>query len=151
MENLTPKLHYATWLDGDPARACVDPQRIADALPHGSGIDGNWHITVLRNGDVQVSGEYHAMDDNGMYCGWRGFKFTVRKARKLESNALTGPCAGKVQVLKRPGDIYLDSFRGGADAGDYLYESVECSLSDAGLLTQRSEVVDAAQADSVRS
>lgn len=146
MDNLTKPLHYATRLDGDPAKACIDVHKLADSLPHGSGIDGDWHVTVLRNGDVRVDGEYHAMND-GYYDGWRSFKFFIRKARKLEAHALGGPCEGKVQITRRPGDIYLGTFTGGGGDGDWLYETVRYALSEAGLLTHRHEIVDATDMD----
>ena len=83
-----------------------------------------------RYGDIIIYGEYHAMDDNGYYCGWRNFRFSVRRSKRTEHHALTGPCAGKWQVTRVKGRPYLMSFVGGGDARDYLYESVSWPLAD---------------------
>src|ERR1039458_9134377 len=93
MENLTPSLWYRTWLDNATDRTpVVDVHKLADLLPHGSGIDSDWTIRVQRNGDVTVYGSYHAMNENGFYVGWRNFRFTVRKWRKADkTQALHGP------------------------------------------------------------
>ena len=57
MKNLTPSLHYHTWLDTtNEASPVVDIHKLADLLPHGSGIDSDWAIKVQRNGDVAVYG-----------------------------------------------------------------------------------------------
>ncbi len=155
--NLTPGLCYRTTLENPYNRQpCVDVQALADCLPHGGGIDGNWTIEVLRDGAVRCHGEYHAMDENGYYCGWRNFRFTLRPAKKNVFYTLTGPCEGefqvtvlfthsrlprspitlafepcegKFQVTKVKGKVYLESFTGGGDARDYLYDDISYALS----------------------
>ena len=129
--NLTPGLWYRTTLENTYNRQpCVAVQVLADCLPHGSGIDGDWTIEILRDGAVRCHGEFHAMDENGFYCGWRNFRFTLRPAKKNVFHALTGPCEGKFQVTKVKGKVYLESFIGGGDAGDYLYQDVSYVLSE---------------------
>jgi hypothetical protein len=98
-------------------------------LPHGSGIDGDWHVQVRRNGDVQVTGEYHAMNDSG-YCGWRTFRFALVRAQRNEYTALCGPCAGQWQVTKVKGRVYFQPVRGGGDAGDYLHDTCYWPVAD---------------------
>ena len=132
MDDLTPKLHYHTWLyNPEPAcTPCVDAQKLADCLPHGSGIDGDWNIDVNRHGDLVVYGEYHAMNEGG-YCGWVSFRFRIGRATKNEYHALSGPSAGKYQVTRRKGVVYLLSLTGGgAEHGDYLYDTVAPVLAD---------------------
>jgi hypothetical protein len=85
---------------------------------------------VKRNGDVSVVGEYHAMNENGYYCGWRSFRAMITKCRKQETVKLTGPMEGKWQVTRVKGRAYLTGFIGGGDAEDYLYDVVSSSLGD---------------------
>lgn len=126
--------------------AVVDLAELANILPHGSGIDGDWYISVQRNGDLTVTGEYHAMNEHGYYCGWRTFRFTLRRARKNVYHPLTGPSIGKFQVTKIKGQVYLESFRGGGDAADYLYDTVSHALSEIGIHSMSSHVVDSEDA-----
>lgn len=125
MENLSPSRWYRTNYD-NPHNAVpvVDVHQLAELLPHGSGIDGNWRIVARKNGDLVVYGEYHAMNEHGMYCGWRNFRFTIVRVKRDVRNPLCGPCLGKTQIVHRAGDIILDVFVGGGDAKDYLYDSV---------------------------
>jgi len=128
--NLTPGLWYRTIMENKYNRqACVDVQQLADCLPHGSGIDGNWTIEILKDGAIRCHGEYHAMNENGYYCGWRNFRFTLRPAKKNVFHTLTGPCEGEFQVTKVKGKVYLESFIGGGDARDYLYDDISYALS----------------------
>ena len=140
--------------------AVVNLRKLADALPHGSGIDGDWSVTVCRNGDVTVYGEYHAMSESG-YCGWRNFRFGIRRAVRNKYTALNplwwcGVCDAKHysanqpticphckeepsngwvkhqqwQVTKVKGTDYLMAFVGGGDASDYLYDCIWQPLAD---------------------
>ena len=133
MSNLTPTLWYRTELDNPhDAGPIVDVNKLAECLPHGSGIDGDWRIEVKRNGDITCHGEYHAMDENGSYCGWRNFRFSIRRHRGANKiHPLGGPCAGKFQVLKVKGRIYFDTFVGGGDASDYLFDTCYFAVVDA--------------------
>ncbi len=109
----------------------VDLAKLADCLPHGSGIDSDWHIKVKRTGDVVVSGEYHAMNGAGYYDGWRNFHFTLERCKRNEYKPLVGPCAGQYQVTRIRGTVYLVRWVGGGDAADYLYDTCAIAVSDA--------------------
>lgn len=50
--------------------------KLADLLPHGSGIDCDWTLDVKR-GKVVASNSYHAMDEWGSYDGWADFYIAV--------------------------------------------------------------------------
>lgn len=125
--NLTPTLHYATRLDGDSSRAVVSVDLLADRLPHGSGIDGDWHITVRRNGDLSLYADYHMMNDGGYYCGWRTLRASIVKCRREELHMLNTP--GFAQILHQPGDIILKTHHNG-DAGDYFHDVLDSALGD---------------------
>jgi hypothetical protein len=51
--------------------------RLVDILPHGSGIDAEWQIEQLRNGNVVANCSYHGMDEHGYYDGWQDFKIVI--------------------------------------------------------------------------
>ncbi len=51
-------------------------RRIAEALPHGSGIDSDWHIEEKGN-KIYAYNSYHCMDECGMYCGWQDFYVVI--------------------------------------------------------------------------
>ena len=43
-------------------------------LPHGSGIDGDWHIEVnLEKAKVRCYNFFHCMNESGMYDGYADF------------------------------------------------------------------------------
>jgi len=47
-----------------------DAETILDALPHGSGINGNWHVAQLssKRRRYHCGNTFYAMNDVGMYC-----------------------------------------------------------------------------------
>jgi len=149
--NLLPGLWYKVKLDGDEhdeRRACVNLRALADALPHGSGLDTDWSVSVARNGNVSLQTEYHGMDNGGMYNGWRPVHATLARVARTEYRALGGPCEGQYQVLARRGDIRL-TVRARGDLGDYLYEYLDSTLREAGILRSTIEptLVDRATAE----
>ena len=100
-----------------------DMVKFAEALPHGSGIDGNWHIQVQGNGNVMVTGEYHHMNSNGFYDGWSGFKLRMSRLEKDVWNPSKGPCEGKVQRIHKKGDVVFRVTGGRReDDRDYFHE-----------------------------
>ena len=44
-----------------------------DELPHGSGIDCDWHATLNTTGKVVAHNSYHVMNEWGSYVGWADF------------------------------------------------------------------------------
>lgn len=51
---------------------------IAQKLPHGSGIDGDWTIEEKGN-KIYAYNSYHCMDEYGGYCGWQDFYIVMTK------------------------------------------------------------------------
>jgi hypothetical protein len=49
-------------------------EALLDLLPHGSGINSDWHIKKTGK-RFSCTNTYEAMDENGMYC--HNYKFTV--------------------------------------------------------------------------
>jgi len=47
-------------------------------LPHGSGIDANWSWDEEQGDCLSFHNEWHALDNNGCYCGWIPFEVIVR-------------------------------------------------------------------------
>lgn len=49
---------------------------VANELPHGSGIDCDLRFDLDKSSGnrLVIHGEYHLMDENGMYDGWAAFK-----------------------------------------------------------------------------
>ncbi len=125
---------YKTYVEGEEneARACVNIDDLSAALPHGSGIDGDWYIFVAKNGNVHARTEYHRMNEHGSYCGWIPVNVILRRATRDNVRELCGPCAGQTQTLWRKGDVVF-SLRARAEDADYLHETVFYALKDAGL------------------
>jgi len=111
MENRTKELHYTTYVEGDV------PQGLEDYLPHGSGIDADWHLE--KKGEVILaSNSYHAMDEYGGYCDWWDFTVELK---------IVG---GKVEI----GDITfaddLEDCPCGDVLDDLIWQSLNASLGE---------------------
>lgn len=54
-------------------------QSLFDKLPHGSGINGTWHITQSKHKSnvYYASCDYEAMNENGYYCHVYHFTFAL--------------------------------------------------------------------------
>lgn len=52
--------------------------KVARELPHGSGIDGTWHIEE-KDDKIVASNSYHKMDEHGFYVGWQDFTVEIPK------------------------------------------------------------------------
>ncbi len=127
MEDIRPDgAWYAVYLDGDASRAVVDVHAVSKALPHGSGLDTDWHITVRRNGDLALATELHTMDKHGCYSGWRTVRASVKRVRAEVRHQLGS--GGYYQVTNRLGDIVLAVATRG-DLGDCLYETLYDALA----------------------
>jgi hypothetical protein len=121
---------YTVRIDGD-GEPCVDLQELADKLPHGSGIDDDWYVTICKNGNLLVSSSFHEMDEWGGYCGWRNFSFRIYRAKTTKRHPLKGPCAGKVQIIHKRGDILMSGVRGTnkPDLNEYLDDMLAQELA----------------------
>lgn len=77
-------------------------------MPHGSGIDGTNRLmckydkagTVV---EMIVTGEYHFMNDNGMYDGW--YKFSVHVRPSLQFGMVTD-----IRIAKRMRDYGINEY-----------------------------------------
>jgi hypothetical protein len=123
---------------------------LAEELPHGSGIDCQWSVVFpvnpLFRGNFYFHNEYHAMNENGMYDGYYSFKVTLFRHKRDEKHALCGPCAGKVQVTHRKGDLdfKVTGIRGKYhDALEWIHEGVYLAWEKYGIGKMRNEQVDA--------
>lgn len=72
--------------EGTQATPRTSLEELAAKLPHGSGLDGNWWITIRRDGGLTLRTDYHAMNDNGYYVGW--FPVVVVLNRKQDDHGL---------------------------------------------------------------
>ncbi len=52
---------------------------VSEYLPHGSGIDGKIAVDLTKSNEkkIVIDFEYHCMDGNGYYCGWRNYTVIV--------------------------------------------------------------------------
>lgn len=128
----------------------ITDEQLINALPHGSGIDCDWRIERQRNGKVHAYNSFHMMDENGMYDGWQDFYILLYAYKTDIRHKLSGPCAGKVQVTHKAGDIDFDVYSVGGwsrrnsayDLRSYLAETIGYSLEQAGIVDGlRSDVI----------
>lgn len=91
----------------DRARGAVD-----DLCPSGSGIDNGSKLDLERSTDSKLvfTVEYHHMDENGYYCGWRTYTVVVTPAFEGIVVSVTG--------------------RGDADTKDYLADVYRTALQE---------------------
>lgn len=66
---------YVDNLTEDQETAVMD---FMDDLPHGSGIDCDWHCT-MKGDYVLFSNSYHCMNENGYYEGYQDFTVKLNK------------------------------------------------------------------------
>ena len=57
----------------------LDTGRTID-LPHGSGIDDEWHVED-KGSYYRLDNAFHFMNDTGYYVGWQPFFLTVPKKK----------------------------------------------------------------------
>ena len=69
-------------------------------LPSGSGIDGEWAFQWQRN-RVLCRNAWHAMDENGFYCGWAHFTVILQYDQPVEDFHLTFAGDNFTQSLAR--------------------------------------------------
>lgn len=70
--------YYTVYFDDD---VCInDANYLAEHLPHGSGINGDWTFT-LQGKYIHAHNVYFAMDENGAYCHVWPFMVTIENRR----------------------------------------------------------------------
>lgn len=101
-------------------------------LPHGSGIDCNWDWDMGEDEILSLTNDYHAMDNNGMYCGYVHFKVIVCFIDdkfdfdvNMSQDDIDNIIADYEEIVNEDGEIetnapYLD------DLQDYLYQTIYC-------------------------
>jgi len=57
----------------DWSQFSTEERALLEDLPHGSGIDCDWHIEKAKSGKIVAHNSYHCMDDMGGYCGYADF------------------------------------------------------------------------------
>ena len=77
---------FARWTD-----TLTGP--LTDALPHGSGINGENTIDLDRStpDKVVIHTAFHHMDENGYYDGWTQHTVTIRPAFEGLHVTISGP------------------------------------------------------------
>ena len=116
---------------------------LAEALPHGSGVDCQWDIWAKSNG-TEFHNSYHSMNKNGMYDGWHNFKVVLFRHRREEKHPLKGICEGKFQITHRKGDwdFRIVGLNGKmADVKEMLYEDVGMAWEKFDVGKLRQEIV----------
>lgn len=56
---------------------------LANYLPHGSGVDSDWHIED-KGSYYRADCSYHCMDEMGYYDGWVDFYLTIPKKKPTD-------------------------------------------------------------------
>jgi hypothetical protein len=91
-------------------------EELVVVLPHGSGIDCDWtieHTYALR---FTCNNSFHAMDNNGFYCGYVDFQVTL----DLEKQSFDVSVSKEdIQAISK--DYEVDSSEAGGDEDD-LYD-----------------------------
>lgn len=127
---------------------CVDPEKLEDALPHGSGIDMDWKFEVCQNGNIFCHNSYHGMDEGGMYDGWQDFYVKIFRHRQDVVRKLEWCGVERIQVhhFKNDIDFYI-CFTGQRlkrswtyGLRDYLEETVHYCLTEAKIVDPRCPV-----------
>jgi len=80
-------------------------EMLLEVLPHGSGIDSDWHFEKRDDGSIQCLNYFHAMNSDGYYDGYMPFAFDVFIHDKDIIKRLKGPCEGQIQLLHYKGEI----------------------------------------------
>lgn len=98
---------------------------IENLLPHGSGINGTWQLTLLKNGKVLASNCFDAMNEVGMYCHYYDFTLTIEHI----------PTQGKYIIIPGKYEITRLNFHGqkenaccGYGLKDYIFETCDYAL-----------------------
>ena len=95
-------------------------EKLEYALAHGSGINGDWKFSMLKNGKIKATNFYHAMDENGFYCEIYDFNVILF----INESGIV-----KVERIEftRLNNRHKKEFFG---LEDYLWQTIELSLTD---------------------
>lgn len=125
----------------------ISEEKLLEILPHGSGIDCEWQITVHKNGNITCRNQWHYMNDGGYYDGYYPLAVRIFRHKKSVYHPLKGPNKGKFQVMNVKGDIdFKVYFNEKARVnmyglGDYLYDTFYYSLQK--IITNRGiQIID---------
>ena len=83
MRELLPGLWYHVRTDapeGAQATSAASLEALADALPHGSGYDADWYVTLTRDG-ITLNTEWHSMTEHGYYSGYWPVRVTLKRSK----------------------------------------------------------------------
>jgi len=107
---------------------------IIDVLPHGAGIDCDWHIEKSTGLNFTCNNAYHVLDGNGFYCGYVNFQVLFNantKEFELSLNRENIEEIYREYTTEEPTDEfsedpcpYLD------DLDDDIYDRIQCSIED---------------------
>lgn len=102
-------------------------------LPHGSGIDCKWNWGTDEDDlTLSLTNDYHAMDNNGMYCGYVHFEVIVCFIDdkfdfdvNVSQDDIDRIIEDYEEIVNEDSEIetnapYLD------DLQDYLYQTIDC-------------------------
>jgi len=115
----------------------IDADALIEALPHGSGIDAQWTIDELKNGNLVASCAFHGMDEHGYYDGWQEFKVTIFP-QQPSGIIIVGDGVHKPDMFAIR--VNFTGYRQSSSKSwmcglkDYLWETIEYSLSESGIL-----------------
>lgn len=101
-------------------------------FPHGSGINSNWDWEFDEELCLSLHNYYHAMDNNGMYCGYVHFEVIISFVDgkfgfdvTVSQDDIDNIIANYEETVNEYGEIetnapYLDGLQ------DYLYQTIYC-------------------------
>jgi hypothetical protein len=106
-------------------------EEIKSLLPHGSGIDCIWHVNHVKDLVFDCHNSYHAMDQNGFYCGYVDF---IVRIDLLTKDFDVEVCQQDIEAIVGGYEEYIegDDVETNApyleDLGDYLHQAVSHNL-----------------------
>ena len=122
--------YYSVNIDNPyDAKPIVDLRALADALPHGSGLDDDYTMAISKNGNVHIVTSFNEMDGDGFYCGWTPVNVRLMRATKDKKHEL--PKKGFYQLVHAKGDMEM-TIRVSDKHGllEYLWDVFSDALGD---------------------
>jgi hypothetical protein len=68
-------MNYISESKFDTAKTNEILTKILEVLPHGSGINSDWHIFMASPTRIRCHNTFHPMDEQGGYDGYADFAF----------------------------------------------------------------------------